>query len=85
MSESADVVKVVFTSDSDEDFLLADIEIAGNPCFQVLKRSEDGPVSLAFFTPGTRQETLVSPESLINAIRKAVDEIKALRITVESG
>ena len=79
MSERIDVVAAIYTSDADEEFLLADVQIAGIPFFQVLKRSENGPVYLAFFNPETREETLVDPESFIKVIRRAVEEIGVLK------
>ena len=79
MSDRIDVVAAIYTGDADEDFLLADVEVAGIPFFQVLKRSENGPVHLAFFNPETREEILVDPESLIGVIRRAVEEIGGLK------
>lgn len=79
MDSAINKVKTVYASDADEEFLLADIEIGGVPCCQVLKREEGGPVMLAFFRPDSREEVLVDVDSFVAAVSEAAREIGALK------
>ncbi|MCB1019206.1 MAG: hypothetical protein H6509_06330 [Bryobacterales bacterium] len=75
-------VRIVFASDCDENFLLAEIQVGGFPCCQVLKREERGPVMVAFFNPDAREQILVDPDSFLAAVSKAVKEIESLKQSV---
>jgi hypothetical protein len=69
MDRAINEVKTVYAgSDADEEFLLADIEIGGVSCCQVLKREGSGPVMLAFFRPDSREEVLVDVDSFVAAV-----------------
>lgn len=79
MDQSLSKAKAVYTSDADEEFLLAEIEVGGVACCQVLKREESGPVMLAFFREDSKEEVLVEVESFVAAVSEAARAIGALK------